>query len=589
MLILGINSVYHESSACILKDGKLIAFAEEERFNRIKHGKEALPSNAHELPVNSIRYCLSKANASPKDIAHIAYSFNPLKRSTVRWPKEEYVAMDWGSPEAERVFLDSLKKVQVKLEELGFNSKIHWIDHQVAHGASAYYYSPYKESAVLSLDGIGESDSTALMYGNNESLITLETISYPNSIGFMWEKFCKFLGFSEYHACKLMGLAAYGDPGVYKKEFAAILKLREDGSFSMDNDILKFRSADFTSLENLFGFVKRERKDPLLKHHENLAACLQEKTNEIVLGLARKLHKACPSSNICLAGGVALNCVSNSHLLENGPFKSVFVQPSANDAGTSLGSASYVWHHLLRNEKSPAVSKQVYYGPDFSEGEYEEALCKNGLTYTYHKNIEEVVARLVSEGQVVGWFQGAMEFGPRALGNRSLVADPRNKKIREILNVKVKHRELFRPFAPSVLEEKASEWFKVQDGAYPNYFMLMINPVAEDKAGVIPSVVHVDGTARIQKVSRESNPKYHKLISHFYDITGVPLVLNTSFNDDEPIVCSPYDAINTFCKTRIDYLALGNLLVERKAQTAALRLDRQEPAPQDNTKEDNRE
>lgn len=570
MFILGVNCVYHESSACLLKDGQLIAFAEEERFNRIKHGKKALPSNPDELPLAAIKFCCEKGSISTSDIDHIAYSFDPVRRSKVKWPDEGCEAAEWGSREAEKIFLKSLSNIPVKLKGLGCRAVLHWIGHQISHGASAYYYSPYMDSAVLSLDGIGEEDSTSLMYGEDNSLITLENVSYPNSIGFMWEKFCKFLGFSEYHSCKLMGLAAYGDLHVYNNQFNELVALKDDGTFEMDNSLLNFRRDEMLPLEKMFGFKKRERDEPIEIKHQHLAAALQEKTNQIVMHLANRLYKLCGKERLCLAGGVALNCVSNSYVKECGPFKEIFIQPSANDAGTSFGAAGYVWHHILGNKKRDAISNHVYYGPSFSDDSYCSVLRSENLNYTYHENIEEVVAQLVSEGNIVGFFQDAMEFGPRALGNRSLIADPRNPNIREVLNLKVKHRELFRPFAPSILEEFASEWFEIPGESLPHYFMLMVNRVKCEKESMIPAVVHIDGTARIQKVSKTSNPKYHKLIKYFYDITGVPLILNTSFNDDEPIVCTPRDAVNTFGKTLIDYLVLGKYLVDRKEQSLAV-------------------
>ncbi len=528
----------------------------------MKHGKEALPNNAHMVPLMAIKFCLDKAKISLADVSFIGYSFNFNKRSKITWPREKYLENNWGSKEAEAEFLSAPAKIQTTLKEMGFVGKIYWLDHELCHAASAYYCSPFNESAILSLDGIGEGCTAGLFYGNHHEINALENVPYPHSIGFMWEKICKFLGFSEYHACKIMGLAGYGTPLQYKKQFETIASIEQDGLFKIDNSILEFRSETFEKLENLFDLKQRTPSSELNYKHENIAASLQSRTNEIVLSLAKKIKNKTSSENLCLAGGVALNCVTNSELVNSKIFKNIFIQPAAHDAGTAVGSAYLVWNQILENKKIEGI-EHFYVGPSYTELEYIEALKNAGLIFTKVLEIEQEVARLIAQGAIVGWFQGAMEFGPRALGNRSLLADPRNPNIREVLNTKVKHRELFRPFAPSVLDEYTREWFQVGELSQPNEYMLLTNLVRSDKRDKIPSVIHVDGTARIQRVRPHINSRYYKLIDEFRRITGVPVLLNTSFNDDEPIVCSPRDAIDTFLKTRIDYLVLGNLMVNR--------------------------
>ena len=562
MIILGINSVYHESSACILINGKLLAASEEERFNRIKHGKNATPESADQLPINSINFCLEKAGVSLTDVDYIAFSFDPDLREKTNWPKENFIINDWGSSHAENQLLSSINRIQNKFLELDFKGKIVWIEHEMCHAASSYYCSPFVESAVLSIDGIGEEETTALYQGNGINLTKIESIKYPNSLGFLWEKFCKYLGFSEYHACKLMGLAAYGDEKIYQREFNSIIQIEADGLFRLNNEILQFRSNDFSQLESVFNLKKREPEELLTFNHKNVAATLQWITDKIVNNLARRIHKTTGSKNLCLAGGVALNCVANSSIVNSNIFENIFINPGAHDAGTSIGAAFSLWHNILRSEQR-FVLKDAYLGPSFSDTQCLSELILADLKFEKISNIEERTAQLIAEGAVVGWFQGRMEFGPRALGNRSLLADPRNPKIRDILNIKVKHREIFRPFAPSILIECADDWFDINSNQQPNDYMLLVNSVHPEKQKLIPAVLHVDGTARIQKVKHDTNPRFYKLISEFNEITGVPILLNTSFNDDEPIVCTPKDAIETFKKTAIDYLVLNDFLISR--------------------------
>jgi len=562
--ILGINHAYHESSACLIKDGSIVAVAEEERFNRKKHAKPARIDNPDELPVKVINFCLEKAGITLAEVYYIASSFSPAKRLRNKDFEDFVIEGDWGSHSGESLFCEKIQQVPQRLLEVyrvDVKEKFCWIDHHTSHAGSAYFVSPFDEAAILVVDGIGEIESTTLYKGEGNKIKRLKSINYPHSLGFLWEKLSKFLGFTEYDACKVMGLASYGNPNRYYDKLRQFVKINVR-DFNVDHTVTRFRVNDHSGLEQILG-SKREPHDELEERYADIAAALQRITEEILLKLAQNLYKSTGSSNLCLAGGVALNCVANSVLQEKGPFENIYVQPAAHDAGTAIGAAYFVWNHRLGNPRS-FIMDHAYFGPEYSQEEIKQVLAENQLKYAHVDDIEKEVAKLVADGNVVGWFQGRMEVGPRALGNRTLLADPRNPMSRNILNLKVKHREYFRPFAPSVLMEKAEDWFRIHKKSISSDFMLFAYDVHNDKQGVIPAVIHVDGTSRIQTVRKETNPKYYKLIQEFEALTEVPIVLNTSFNDREPIVCSPQDAINTFLKTRIDYLAIGNFLVSRR-------------------------
>jgi carbamoyltransferase len=559
MYVLGINSAYHESPACLLHNGRIVSAVEEERFTRRKHAKSARVDNADELPLYAIEHCLQSAGISSADVAHIGYSLNAAKRLENRSLVDIVVEGDWGSPSGEERFYRSLCRVPDTLRQMGFTGEFHWLDHHLCHAASAFHLSSFQEAAVLTVDGIGETSSTLFAWGEGTTLTGLHEIPYPASLGFRWEKFAKFLGFTEYDACKVMGLAAYGDPCIYRSQFARLVTLPPDGTFAIDNDVLRFRVEDYTPLERLFGIEKREYGQALSAAHEDIAAALQQVTDEVVLHMVRHLYEQTQSANLCMAGGVALNCITNRVAFEDGPFTNLYVQPAAHDAGTAAGAALVIWHGMQGND-ARQVMDHAYLGPAFTDEEIAAALAQCGLSYRHTDAVAEVVAELLSHGSIVGWFQGAMEFGPRALGNRSLLADPRDPNMREILNRKVKHREPFRPLAPSVLAEEADRWFAIQKPTCASDFMLMAYPARVEVRERIPAVVHVDGTSRIQTVRRETNSRYYDLIAAFFRLIGVPLVLNTSFNESEPIVCTPRDAVDTLMKTGIDYLAIGDFL-----------------------------
>ncbi|QTR45443.1 hypothetical protein J9253_15740 [Thiothrix litoralis] len=568
MYILGINAVYHESAACLIKDEKIVAMAEEERFNRIKHGKKVLVDNPDEFPTESIAYCLAEAGIGPGDIDHIGYSAVP---SQFERRKERLATGDFGDEwldDAEwQLGQDALERVPHKLKELGLVGQFHWVDHHAAHAASAYFPSPFTEAAVLSIDGTGEYDTAVSYYGEGHRLKRLRGIPYPSSIGLLWEVLSVYLGFDIYDAAKLMGLASYGNSQRFIEQFRQIIKPLQDGTFVIDHDLVKFGHLEYYppnaylgGLEQLLGVKRRLPDDALTQVHEDIAAAMQALTNELFLHMAEHVHKETGSDNLCLAGGVALNCVANSYVFEKGPFKQLYVQPTSHDAGTAIGAAYWIFHNVL-GESARGSMDHAYWGPAYSEQRIQEALQARGLNYRVSDKLEEEVAGFIADDKIVAFFQGRMETGPRALGNRSLLANPTNRDMREILNRKVKHREYFRPLAPSVLVEEADKWFEIDKPTSAADFMLMTYPAQEDKQERIPAVVHTDGSCRVQCVRSETNPRYHKVISEFQKLTGVPVVLNTSFNDQEPIVCTPEDAINTFLKTEIDVLAIGDCLV----------------------------
>lgn len=564
LIVLGVNSVYHESSAAIVVDGKLLFAIEEERLNRVKHAKPANLDNPHLLPHLAISECLAKAGITLEQVDVIAVSFNPIKRLVRHRNLNEACEPEgWGTEIGEQKFFDRIMTIPRQLTEQGFVGQFMWVDHEMAHAASAFYPSGFDNAAIISIDGIGEFESASLGEGNNKNIHFNSVVDYPNSIGFLWEKFSKFLGFSEYDACKVMSVGSFGDPEVYARQFDDLARISGNG-FVLDAKTLNFRFENYSALESLFNIKKRNADEPLLEVHYNIAAALQQVTTKILLHLCETVYAQTNSKNLCMAGGVALNCVANTILFEKGPFENIFIQPAANDAGTALGCAFYAYNLIMQPESiEDQKQEHTYLGSAFDNDQILSEIKSANAFYIKLDNIEVEAARLITQGKVIGWFQGAMEFGPRALGNRSLLADPRNADMVKYLNSLVKHREDHRPFCPSVLTEHASEWFDIKKEAEASRYMLMAYPVKKDKIEKIPAVVHVDGTSRIQRVDSQTNPKYHRLISEFHKLTGIPLLLNTSFNDREPVVCTPKDAIKTVLRTNIDYLAIGDYLVAK--------------------------
>ncbi|MBM7776564.1 carbamoyltransferase [Actinokineospora baliensis] len=568
MYILGVNSVYHESSACLVRDGVVLAAAEEERFNRVKHGKEARSDNPDELPREAIDFCLATAGITLAEVDHVTVAADPDVIA-------EVLRLGLPSPWADRAdqkrFLGKLPDIPRRFGELGFTGEFHWVAHHTAHAASAYFASSFDDAAVLVVDALGDDAfSTRFYRARGTTLDHVQSVRYPASIGYLWELVSVYLGFGVYDAAKVMGLAAYGDPTRFAAAFDRLAWTTQDGGFDMAHDLLRFAdilyyppSANTGGLVELLGVEPRSRGASLDQVHQDVAAALQEKTNELVLHMTNHLHQLTGSSRLCLAGGVALNCVANQIAFERSPFTELYVQPAAHDGGLSVGAALHVWNHVLGQSRSPEMP-HAYWGPSFSDSAIADELSRHpDLVVSQPEHFEAEVARLVAGGKVIGLFQGAMELGPRALGNRSIIGDPRERAMREVLNHKVKHREYFRPLAPSVLAEAVDEWFEVAKPTSAGDYMLMAYPARPDKYARMGAVLHVDNTCRIQAVHRETNPRFHRIITEFAALTGVPMVLNTSFNDQEPIICTPGDALATFRKTEIDFLAIGPFLVRK--------------------------
>jgi carbamoyltransferase len=547
MLTLGINAAFHDSSACILKDGQLIAAAEEERFTHIKHGKRPIPFSAYEMPFNSINYCLEMANAHINDVDNFAYSFDhslavlPEHPAFMEANRNARLHLRDGYPHhLQKRFIDA------NIDE----SKWHSVDHHLSHAASAFHASPFAEAAVLTVDGRGEYATTSYYLGKGNQLNKISQVNLPHSLGLLYEKMTTYLGFlhssDEY---KVMALASYGKP-VYADIFRSMIHLNGSGDYKITDD-------DF---EKHFG-PPRKRDDPFTDYHFNIANSLQLVLEESMLHLTDWLQQQTGSENLCLAGGVALNCVLNARLRDKGAFKNIWVQPAAGDAGTALGAALWV-DSIAANRNGTRTFKMdhAYWGPEYSDEKIEAFLKWTKTSYTKLDNVAARAAELLAQDKIIGWFQGRMEFGPRALGSRSILASPINPEMQARLN-EVKDREDFRPVAPAVLEEDAHEWF---ENANYSPFMLFIYDVKPDKADKIPAVRHVDGTARIQTVNRNQHPKYYDLLKEFKKLTGVPVLVNTSFNTlGKPIVCTPRDALECFWGSPFDALVIGSFLIEK--------------------------
>jgi carbamoyltransferase len=553
--ILGINAVYHESAAALLVNGELVAAVEEERFNRIKHGKEADFNTPHLLPERSIRYCLKHAGLTARDIDHVAFSFDPKRR-------RKHYRSEWWDPRLEETFTLRVGQLQSEIEELlgrSLAKRFHFVSHHLSHAASAYFPSGFDGAAILTIDGIGETAGAQLAKAVGTRVKEIEIFDYPHSMGFVWEMFSSYLGFSHYDASKTMGLAAYGDPAVLREKFHAIMR-SENENFGVAHGLLGMTEECQAKVKALFGPPRSEDETGFEQRHADIAAALQEATDAAIMALVRRIKRMVKSDNLCIAGGVALNCVSNEVVRKSGEFSNIFIPSAPHDAGTAIGGAFLV--HCETQKKAPQRGYSTpYLGPSFKKSEIEAAVKASGLKARKSKSPAKDAARMIADGKIVAWFQGRMEFGPRALGNRSLLADPRRPEMRDILNQKVKHREDFRPFAPSVLAEHANDWFEVGEPQASHEFMLFAPPVKPDQRDRIPAVVHKDGTARVQLVSKKLNPRFHELIACFHAQTGVPLVVNTSFNDSEPIVCTPTDAIVTFRKSGIDALVMDDMIL----------------------------
>lgn len=580
MYTLGINAVYHDSAACLVRDGVVVAAAEEERFTHIKHGKRPIPFSTYELPFHAIDYCLAAADIRLLDVDDIAYSFDPFLLlnqhrddamiSLPLEPSAHTTPSEWESA-WDPLFLSSIVNaprhlasgaplhLQPRFRGAGAGGPYRWhfVEHHIAHAASAFHASPFHDAAILTLDGRGELATTTYSLGSGVQMERIGQVNYPHSLGLLYERLTEHLGFlpssDEY---KVMALASFGKP-TYLDTFHSLIRLGENGQYTIAPH----------DLEQLFG-PARLKGAPLEQRHYDVAHSLQIALEETALALAHWLHDVTDQENLCLAGGVALNCVMNARLRDQGPFRRVWAQPAAGDAGTALGAALWIDARQRQNtesERRPYVMEHAYLGPDYSDEDIEQFLRWAKLSYRRLADVPEEVAALLADDQIIGWFQGRMEFGPRALGARSILASPLSASMQARLN-DIKDREDFRPVAPVVLEEEAGEWFI---GADSSPFMLFVYDVAPDKAERIPAVRHVDGTARIQTINRGQHPLYYDLLKAFQRRTGVPVLVNTSFNTrGEPIVCSPRDAVECFWTSPLDALVIGSFLVEKRGRGA---------------------
>ncbi len=574
MITLGLNAVFHDSAACLVQDGRILCAAEEERFSRIKHGKRPVPFSTWELPFNAVAWCLKQAGLRLTDVDRVAYSFDPSllrqeRGETITLPLEPSahpLPEEWTNV-WDPLFLASIVNAPRHLASgvphhlsegwagmaPGRGPQWHFVPHHVAHAASAYHPSPFAEAAVMTVDGRGERATTTFGRGVGDELQIIAEVHLPSSLGLLYEDVTQHLGFlrssDEY---KVMALASYGKP-TFAPLLREAIRIREDGGYAIDP----------VPLTEWFG-PARERGAALTQHHFDIAHSLQLVLEESLLRLAQGLHRAVGSQNLCLAGGVALNCVANSRLWREGPFAHVWVQPAAGDAGTALGAALQVDRDLNgagATRKTSAVMDHAYLGPSFTDEEIRTFLDWAKQPYRQLTDVAEETAQLLAEGAIIGWFQGAMEMGPRALGARSILASPVPEDMQARLN-DIKEREDFRPVAPVVLEEAAQEWF---DGPHPSPFMLFVHEVRPEKAARIPAVRHIDGTARVQTVNAGQHPLYHALLQAFGRRTGVPILVNTSFNTRSgPIVCSPKDAVECFASSPLDALVIGSFLLLKR-------------------------
>jgi len=582
MNILGINAYHGDSSTCLVQDGRLIAAAEEERFRRIKHWAG--------FPIESIKYCLNEANLCLDQIDHIAINSDPkahllkkIKYSILNRPDLRMV-IDRINNKNKRANVEN--ELIASFPNNSFNGKVHYIEHHLAHLASAHLVSPFKNSIAISVDGFGDFSSSAWGVCQGDKIEIDKRIFFPHSLGVFYQALTQFIGFPNYgDEYKVMGLAPYGKP-VFLEKMRDIVLLNNDGSFKLN---LKYflhhiSKVDYEwsggspvvgnlfnkrELESLLGVNSREPGDQLKKIHYDLANSIQAMYEEAFFNILEASYDKYGFDRLTLAGGCAMNSVANGKVYRRSSFKKVYIQSAAGDAGGAIGAA-FVVANKLKALKNRFYMDHAFWGPSF-QNEYHEKILKNreselkkqGCSFKLINNEDKLcsqTAKAISEGLVIGWFQGRMEWGPRALGNRSILGDPRRTDMKDILNLKIKRRESFRPFAPSILRESVGDWFE-EDDDVP--FMMKVFQIRQEKRSQIPAVSHVDGSGRLQTVSLSTNSRYHKLISSFENLTGVPILLNTSFNENEPVVCSPEEALNTFLRTKMDLLVLGNWLVRR--------------------------
>lgn len=561
MYILGTGGFSHDSAACLIKDGQMIAAAAEERFTRRKHEGG--------VPRKAIDYCLNKAGITMDEVEHIGAYMKPSLRLRKRLPYRVTQIPKSLRYSAAYFLYEIYHNTEYILgfnRLRGKNTKLHFLEHHVAHAASAFLVSTFEEAALLSLDYIGEWAATFMGVGRGSEFKKIKEINYPQSLGVFYSAITDYLGFQRANdEYKVMGLASYGDLKYYD-EFKKIIKLKSGGEYEIDLSYFVYHykpGSQFGYMSqkfyNCFG-ARRKKDEPIEQRYMDIAAGAQKILEDVVLHISEYLHEATGLKDLCIAGGVGLNSVMNGRLRRESPFERIFIQPAAGDDGIAVGAAYYIYNTILGYPRNFEL-KHAYWGPQFSNEEIKTELDLCKLPYQYYDDIPRVCAQLLAEGKIVGWFQGRMEWGPRALGNRSILADPRRADMKDILNKYVKHREDFRPFAPSVPLQDAPRFFNKGENSP---YMLFVFDVLKEKQSEIPATTHVDGTGRVQTVEEPTNPYYYRVIKEFEKLTGVPVILNTSFNvRGEPIVCTPKEAIRCFYSTGLDYLIMGNFLISK--------------------------
>lgn len=564
MYILGISCFYHDSSATLLLNGKVVAAAQEERFNKTKASSD--------FPIQAINFCLKQANITIKEINTIVFYEKPyLKFERVIKDHLENYPFSFGN------FLRSMPhwlqdrlSLPIKIEEeLGFDGQILYVPHHYSHASSAFFSSPFKEAAIITADAVGEYDTLTIGVGKENRVKLIKKLSYPHSLGLLYTSISTYLGFNANGGeGKVMAFAALGEPK-YLDIFKKIVNIKADGSFQLDKKYFSFNKGSkmfSKDLEKILGPAKAMGKtyeENVEQRYFDIASTLQALIEEIIIKIANHTYKQTNLKKLCLAGGVFLNCVANTKILKETPFEEIFIQPAAGDAGGSLGSALYVYHHFFDKPRSSFVMKDAFLGPSFSEKEMLFMLRKNQVIYKKlsDKALVEFVAKRINDDKTVGWFQGRMEFGPRALGHRSILANVCNKDIKNLLNKKIKHREWFRPYGILIPENEVAKYFQEN---IKNPFMLMVGNVKQNKKKLIPSAIHYDGTSRLQTITKKTHGLLFDVVKEFKKISGIPIVINTSFNDNnDPIACTPQDAYDCFIKTEMDYLVIGNFVVKK--------------------------
>ena len=585
--ILGLSAFYHDSAASLIKNGEIIASAQEERFTRKKHDSS--------FPINAINFCLGKAEINISNIDYIAFYEKPFLKFD-RIMESVLFSAPFGIQSFTKAMQVWIKQKlwipNIISKELEYNGEILFPEHHESHAASAFFASPFNTAAILTMDAVGEWTTTSWGVGEKNQIDIKEEIHFPHSMGMLYSSITYFTGFKvnsgEY---KVMGLAPYGEPKYVNIIKDKLIDIKEDGSFHLNMEYFNFISGltmTNNKMNNLFGFRPRKADEPITQKYMDLARSIQEVCQEVILKTAKYIKKKTEQQNLCMAGGIALNCVANGELLKSEIFKKIWIQPAAGDAGGALGAALAVWYQFLkmpRNNLIYNVKDLVYSGPEFNDLEIKKFLNENNIIFEKKSDPEKTAANAVIKQHVVGWFQGQMEFGPRALGNRSIIGDARSESMQRIMNLKIKQRESFRPFAPAILEEKIEEWFQLKQ---PSPYMLLVTKILESKKlikslpniglekvnvknSVIPAVTHIDFSARIQSINEKSNPKFYKLIKYVNNKTDCPIVINTSFNvRGEPIVATPLDAYRCFMRTEMDDLFMGSFHIMKTNQPKSI-------------------